>query len=211
VAIGLSLWRRAAGRDGAGEGGPPARSPVTRAAVRALYRRPPSFTDLLPWVEYLPESRSFLLEDGVSVGALFELEPVGTEARTPALMCTIPGAHRSGALRASRFAPGEMVLRELRDAVQTALTEAIPELDEAPWVLQLYVQDEPSLAWLERALAAYAEPRAQDSAFSRHFQAVMARHLAAISRPGGLFEDAAGRAPAGGARCAGCGRPSTGA
>ena len=58
----------------------PSDPPVETAAIRRLYRRPPSFTDLLPWVEYLPESRSFLLEDGISVGALFELMPVGTEA-----------------------------------------------------------------------------------------------------------------------------------
>lgn len=72
--------------------------PVKTSEVKRLYRRPPSFTDLLPWAEYLPESRSFLLEDGVSVGALFELTPVGTEARTPRFMA------------------------ELRDAIQTALT-----------------------------------------------------------------------------------------
>ena len=80
--------------------------PVRSADVKRCYERPPSFTDLLPWVEYIPESRTFLLEDGISVGALFELEPVGTEARTAAFM------------------------RELRDAIQTALTEAIPEVDD---------------------------------------------------------------------------------
>ena len=58
-------------------------TPVKTSEVKRLYRRPPSFTDLLPWAEYLPESRSFLLEDGISVAALFELTPVGTEARTP--------------------------------------------------------------------------------------------------------------------------------
>ena len=78
--------------------------PVKTADVKRLYQRPPSFTDLLPWAEYLPESRAFLLEDGISVGALFELEPVGTEARTPRFMA------------------------ELRDAIQTALTDAIPAL-----------------------------------------------------------------------------------
>ena len=51
-------------------------------AVKRLYRQPSSFTDLLPWVEYNPDSACFLLEDGISVGALFELEAVGTEART---------------------------------------------------------------------------------------------------------------------------------
>ena len=54
-------------------------------------------------MEYLPESRTFLLEDGISVGALFELTPAGTEARTPQFMA------------------------QLRDAIQTALTDAIPE------------------------------------------------------------------------------------
>ena len=102
-------------------------SPAVRSAdIRRGYDRPPSFTDLLPWVEYIPESRAFLLEDGVSVGALFELEPVGAEARTEAFMV------------------------QLRDAVQTALTEAIPELDDAPWILQVYVQDEPSLTRFQR-------------------------------------------------------------
>ena len=138
----------------------PSDPPVETAAIRRLYRRPPSFTDLLPWVEYLPESRSFLLEDGVSVGALFELTPVGTEARTP------------------RF------LAELRDAIQTALTDAIPERDDSPWILQVYVQDTPSLKAFQREVADYARPEAADSAFTRHFQQTLAEHLEQVSRPG---------------------------
>ena len=43
----------------------PSDPPVETAAIRRLYRRPLSFTDLLPWMEYLPDSRSFLLEDGI--------------------------------------------------------------------------------------------------------------------------------------------------
>ena len=61
-------------------------TPVTNAMVKSQYERPPSFTDLLPWVEYNPESQSFLLEDGISLGALFELTPAGTEARTSEFM-----------------------------------------------------------------------------------------------------------------------------
>ena len=89
-------------------------APVKTADVKQLYRRPPSFTDLLPWAEYLPESRAFLLEDGISAGALFELTPVGTEARTPRFMA------------------------ELREAIRTALTDAIPERDDSPWQIRLY-------------------------------------------------------------------------
>jgi len=142
-------------------------APVTTAAVERLYDRPPSFTDLLPWVEYDPDSRTFLLEDGVSLGALFEIMPAGTEARTPEFM------------------------NQLRDTIQIALTDAIPEEDEAPWILQVYVQDEPSLEDFQREVAAYAQPSAKDTAFTRHFQETFSRHLARITRPGGLFEDTA--------------------
>ena len=107
-------------------------APVTTQQVKALYQRPPSFTDLLPWMEYNPDSQTFLLEDGISVGALFELTPAGTEARTPAFMT------------------------QLRDAIQTALTDVIPEADEAPWILQVYVQDEPSLLGFKQEIADYA-------------------------------------------------------
>ena len=143
----------------------PDEPPVTTRQVKQLYQRPPSFTDLLPWMEYNPASRTFLLEDGVSVGALFELIPAGTEART------------------------EKFMVQLRDAIQTALTDAIPEEDDSPWILQVYVQDEPSLQSFQKDVAAYAQPSAQDTAYARHFQQTMSDHLAQITRPGGLFED----------------------
>ncbi|MEX2123881.1 MAG: conjugative transfer ATPase [Woeseia sp.] len=141
--------------------------PLEDSAVRRLYRQPSSFTDLLPWVEYDPKHQCFLLEDGVSLGALFELEPVGSEARTMAFMT------------------------ELRDALQTALTDAIPEEEQGPWVLQVYVQDEASLGRFAEALGNYADTGTQETAFSRHQQLVMQDHLARISRPGGLFIDQA--------------------
>ena len=43
----------------------------------------------------------------------------------------------------------------------------------------------------QRELADYARPEAADSAFTRHFQQALTEHLARISRPGGLFTDAA--------------------
>ena len=140
-------------------------SPLTSESVEKQYHRPPSFTDLLPWMEYLPESKAFLLEEGVSLGALFEVQPVGCEARTPAFMT------------------------QLRDAIQTAINEAIPERDDAPWVLQIYVQDEPKLTQFDTLLASYPSSKARASEYSQHYQSVMTKHLQAISRPGGLFDD----------------------
>ncbi|WP_372798574.1 conjugative transfer ATPase [Litorivivens sp.] len=138
---------------------------LTTAAVKQLYERPPSFTDLLPWMEYIPESKAFLLEDGVSLGALFEVQPVGCEGRTPIFMA------------------------QLRDAIQTAINEAIPERDDAPWVLQVYVQDEPRLTRFNELLENYPPSVIKETGYSQHYQAVMAKHLQAISRPGGLFDD----------------------
>ena len=140
---------------------------VTGVDVARLYEATPSFTDLLPWVEYQPESKSFLLEDGVSVGALFELQPCATEARSPE------------------------DLTDLRDAVQVAITDAIPEEDPDPWVLQCYVQDEPNLCAFTADLMRYPAEFLQASRFTQHQQSVMVEHLASISRPGGLFEDTA--------------------
>ncbi|MES9958471.1 MAG: conjugative transfer ATPase [Sedimenticola sp.] len=142
-------------------------SPVTTNQIKQLYERPPSFTDFLPWMEYNPASHTFLLEDGISVGALFELTPAGTEARTPAFMT------------------------QLRDGIQTALTDAIPEEDDTPWILQVYVQDDPSLQGFEQEIADYAQPGARESDYTRHFQQTLSEHLARITRPGGLFEDTA--------------------
>ena len=140
---------------------------VEQSAIEQLYREASSFTDLLPWVEYSETTRCFLLDDGISVGALFRLEPVGCEARSPTFMAA------------------------LRDSLQVALNDAVPEEEPDPWVVQIYVQDEPRLTPFAEVLKAYPEKRLQGSAFTQHQQAVMADHLKRISGPGGLFVDEA--------------------
>ena len=141
------------------------RKPATEADVQALYDVAPSFADLLPWVEYLPDSKSMLLEDGQSVAAFFELAPVGTEGREMAW------------------------LWQARDALENALQDSFDELDENPWVVQLYAQDEANWDSYLRTLASYLRPRAQGSAFSEFYLRFFAHHLRAVAKPGGLFED----------------------
>ncbi len=171
----LASWRASLfsflGNNGAAETEKPTDTkparPVTLADVARQYRRPPSFTDLLPWMEYLPESRTFLLEDGVSVGALFELTPIGVEARTAES------------------------LDQLREGLQTVLTDAIPEDDESPWIVQIFVQDEPQLTKYLQRILDYVQPHAKDTPFTRDYLAHYAAHLRHITRPGGLFQDTA--------------------
>jgi conjugative transfer ATPase len=139
--------------------------PATLADEEALYEVAPSFVDLLPWAEYLPESRCLLLDDGVSVAAVLELTPLGTEGREAAWL----GA--------------------ARDALENALQDSFDELDESPWVAQFYVQDETDWRDYLAALDAYLQPRAQGTAFSDFYRRFFSHHLRAISRAGGLFED----------------------
>ncbi|WP_121207429.1 conjugative transfer ATPase [Pseudomonas aeruginosa] len=141
------------------------RRPATRADEQALYDAAPSFADLLPWAEYLPDSRCMLLDDGQSVAAFYELQPVGTEGREP-----------------------EWLL-QVRDALENTLQDACDELEDSPWVIQLYAQDEISWDRYLTDLNRYVQPRARGSAFTdfylRHFE----HHLRAVSQPGGLFDD----------------------
>ena len=62
---------------------PVSKQPLLRRETEKGYKRERSFIDFLPWVEYLDDHKAVLLEDGRSVGAVFEINPIGT-ARTNA-------------------------------------------------------------------------------------------------------------------------------
>ncbi len=143
----------------------PKRKPAMLEDEQALYDVTPSFADLLPWVEYLPGSKCLLLEDGESVAAFFELTPIGTEGRETEW------------------------LWQVRDALENALQDSFDELDERPWVVQLYAQDETDWDAYLRVLRTYIKPRAQDSPFSAFYLRFFQHHLRAIAKPGGLFND----------------------
>lgn len=143
----------------------PKQKPATTADVARLYDVNASFVDLLPWVDYLPAEQAMLLEDGVSRAAFFELTPIGTEGRDPDW------------------------LRKVRDALENALQDSFDELETSPWVVQLYAQDETNWDDYLQQLHDYIQPRAKGSAFTELYLQLMKQHLAAISKPGGLFED----------------------
>ncbi|MCG5495567.1 conjugative transfer ATPase [Ectothiorhodospira variabilis] len=141
------------------------RGPLKEGQWASLYDRPDSFTDLLPWSHYDPETQVFLLEDWRSVAALFELTPVPTEAAT------------------------EATLEALSENLQNVVAEAIPEEDGAPWVLQLFVQDDHDLKPFLEGLRAYAAERVPDNPMTQDYLRIMEEHLARVGRPDGLFTD----------------------
>ncbi|MBI0570849.1 TraC family protein, partial [Pectobacterium parmentieri] len=81
-------------------------------------------------------------------------------------------------------------LAQARDALENALQDSFDELDDNPWVLQLYAQDETNFAPYLQTLHGYIQPRARNSRFTEFYLHSMAHHLRAVAKPGGLFEDA---------------------
>ena len=143
----------------------PQHRPATVADEQSLYDAGPSLVDLLPWVEYLPKSECMLLDDGESVAAFFELTAVGTEGRDA------------------------QWLVQVRDALENALQDSFEELDDSPWILQLYTQNETDWDEYLRRLHDYVHPRAKHTAFTRFYLHLFEHHLRAVSKQGGLFHD----------------------
>ena len=54
--------------------------PVTVAKKQKAYELTRSISAELPWMEYDKKSKCFLLQDGMSVAAFFEIEDVACEA-----------------------------------------------------------------------------------------------------------------------------------
>lgn len=126
-----------------------------------------SFVDKIPYVEYLDDRKILLLEDGRSVGAIFELNALGTEGRS------------------------KSYLDEVRTKVCHAIQDSFDELDHHPWVVQFYCQDdEVSMDYVD-ILRSYIRPDAQGSEFSEQWLKIMTKHLKDVSKEEGLFEDKA--------------------
>ncbi|WP_340617109.1 conjugative transfer ATPase [Xenorhabdus entomophaga] len=138
---------------------------LREADEAAIYRANPSIIDYLPWVEYLDDGQCLLLDDGVSVGAVYRIEPVATEGR-----------------------PLERLI-EIRDQLEDAIQDSLEEDDISPWVVQFFCQDEDDSASYLSTLRDYVKPWAQGTAFTDAFLAESERHLNSIAQPEGIFQD----------------------
>ena len=141
---------------------------------RRMALRPPSFTDLLPYVAYDAQEKVFVLKDGSTLGAFFELSPVPTEAQ------------------------GMEYLIDRAKRVQEAL-QALPESDASPWVVQFFMNDDRNIDGLNQHLRDYIAEQHRnyperakkilESEYTRTVLAEISEHLSLVSRPEGLFTD----------------------
>lgn len=138
---------------------------LTHSDEAKSYGTEPSIIDYMPWGEYLRKERCLLLDDGLSVGAVFEVIPVGTEGRSTER------------------------LEEIRDVVEDALQDSLPELNDHQWVVQFYCQDETDVTAYMDKLRSYVKPWAQGTPFTQAWLAETENHMKSISVEKGLFED----------------------
>lgn len=143
----------------------PRKQPLPRAEKQSLYQRQRSFIDFLPWVEYLEDDQAILLEDGCSVGAVFEVAPIGTAGRM------------------------QEHLASVRDTLTDALQDSFEEYDRHPWVIQTYTFNEASIAERMQMIRDYCIRDAQGSQYTEAYLDVMAQHYAGITSEDGLFLD----------------------
>jgi len=137
---------------------------ITESDVNALYQRPASFTDWLPWLDYDQKSKTFTLEDGVSAGVMFELSGIPTEAKP------------------------DKYLNEIHINIQTCINHTIPQKDN-PSVLQSFVQDENSLSSFFNELENYIPVENREEPLTQHFTAEFKEHIKNIANPNGYFVD----------------------
>jgi len=134
------------------------------AELRRSYERPPSFGQFLPIRTWEPATRLFVMEDWISAAAILELTPIDAEARSESQL--------------------ESMLQSLIQAFVV-----IPERDVDPWVVQMYLGDEPLLDAADRMRQYAGEIGVRPDRLSEDFFRVMHDHLVDIGRPGGIFED----------------------
>lgn len=132
---------------------------------KRLYSQVPSFVDHLPWAEYLETEGVMLLDDARSVGAVFEIKPIGTAGRD------------------------ENYLSRIRNLVKDALQDSFDELDTNPYVVQFFCQDDDDLQPYIENLRNYVSDSAKGSAFTEEWLRIQEKHFKDIGKPEGLFID----------------------
>ena len=142
----------------------PSTASPTQQQVNRLYEHNESFTNWLPWLDFDEASQQFLLEDGVSVGAMFELSMLPTEAKP------------------------ERYLKDIEANFRSVLTQCIPEQD-TPYILQFYVQDQDNLDDFVEAYDHYFPSTLKKTPFTQHFIQSMKSHCQRISHDSGYFKD----------------------
>ena len=144
---------------------------VTANDLKRAYRQRSAIAGYLPWLDII-ENDKLLLEDGRSVAAVFEIQPVPTEARSKDFML------------------------QQRNQIRDFITGTFEELNHSPWVVTTYSWlDSASFTSIvdrlrEHAIKVHAQRDTTIDKYSEYFiDTIFREHIEDMSRKGGLFTD----------------------
>lgn len=136
--------------------------PLTEKEYASIYKQEKqSFVDYLPFYDYDDKEQIFLFDDECSVGTAFELYAFDVDGRS------------------------QETFTQLEIDIRRALS-TIPEREEDPWILQVFLQDEP-IQSLVADIKAYAKPEVRNSELSQEWFDILEEHIGDMCKKDGLF------------------------
>lgn len=144
---------------------------VSANELKRAYKQRSAIAGYLPWLDIVDDDK-LLLEDGRSVAAVFEVQPVPTEARS------------------------KEFLAQQRNQIRDMITGTFEELHYSPWVVTTYSWlDAASFTSIvdrvrEHAIHVHAQRDVTIDAYSEYFiDTIFREHIEDMARKGGLFTD----------------------
>ena len=137
--------------------------PLTKAKFAELFKAHPSFVDYFPVVDYTPESKTFLLDDGISRGVVFRAWPADTDGRSDeAVVSTM-----------------EKIDHAIRQLVK---------FEDHPYVCQVFMEDRQpdNIAdMMEQQL----DPNVLNTQYTQVWLKEMREHFDMMRSPNGIYTD----------------------
>ena len=144
---------------------------VSANDLKRAYKQRSAIAGYLPWLDIVDDDK-LLLEDGRSVAAVFEVQPVPTEARS------------------------KEFLAQQRNQIRDMITGTFEELHYSPWVVTTYSWlDAASFSSIvdrvrEHAIHVHAQRDVTIDSYSEYFiDTIFREHIEDMARKGGLFTD----------------------
>ena len=139
---------------------------VTEDEVEKLYKKSKkSFVDFLPFLDYDEDSKAFLLDDGVSVAAVYTIKPLSTEGRSTE------------------------TLNEYREKIQRIIQETFVN-GSSSWVLQQFNYADKRLNVIRSEISKNIAPHARGTEFTEDYLNVMEQHYQGVAdNEKGIFKD----------------------
>lgn len=142
---------------------------LTDKIIQQHYKqRPYSFADMMPYMEYLDDHGTFLLEDGFSQAVVLSVTPIPTEGRGPAQ------------------------LKELCDQLELTLSKAFTGgiTGDTEWILQTYsFMDDDLYRYIKDVRAHIKNPEVYETEWTQHYLDLMEAHFRGVNSSEGIFKD----------------------